>query len=170
MLKKTTLIVLITLFPIIQAFSQDVASEAESKSKHISIEGGGEVGLAFVQDRISPGIYVKLGVNVNDNFKINLVAQGNYFFSTRNDNSRERTVEPYYGLEIQMPDFLSLGQSTKDRWSGIGVSYCPKPLSELHKKNPIKVYSIVEFGTISISTEYVWSDFFYPGINVRFGF
>ena len=167
MYKKPSLIVLITLFAIIQTFSQDATPESESKN-HISIEIGADIGMVFVQDKISPTLHAALGVNANDNFKISIVSQVNYFFSTINDNSRKRHAEPYIGLEFQMPNFLD--QSTKDRWSGIGISYCPRPFSELHEKNPIKVYSIVDFGTISISTEYVWSDFFYPSIGVRYGF
>ena len=167
MYKKTTLIILITLFSITQVFSQE---EGGKQDKEIEMLLGADCGLAFVQDRISPALHAALGVNFNDNLKINIVAQGVFFFSTRDDDSRKRNDEAYYGLEVQWPGFLDLGPSTEGLWGGIGVSYCPKPFIDLHEKKPIKVYSVVDFGTISIATEYVWSDFWYPGISVRFGF
>ena len=169
MYKKTTLIILIAMCSITQAFSQE---EGEERKKKMELLIGADCGLALVQDKISPTLNIELGLNYNDKFKINMIAQGVFFFNTAEDNSRKRTDEAYYGIEAQFPGFLGTGTGTtaENLWSGIGLSYCPKPLIDLHKKNPFKIYSVVDFGTISICTEYIYSDFWYPGISLRCGF
>ena len=59
---------------------------------------------------------------------------------------------------------------SNDKWGGVGFSYCLENESELHKKKPVKAYIAYYFGVISVTAEYVWSDFFYQAITVRFGF
>ena len=153
---KKLLTVLVTLYSITYALSQDIEIELDSNSNKISLEISQGIGLGLVQDRISPMFIYRLGIGIN-NFKILLVGTENYFFSTRIDNSIERTVDRYYGIELA-PGWI-LG--------GIGVSYCPNPQSELHEKNPIKAYFFTNLGKVAITTEYIFSNFFYPGISLR---
>jgi hypothetical protein len=176
-MKNTFLIILISLLSIIQVFSQDVALDTSfketAKLKKVSFEANAGIGLGFVQDKNSPIYYFKLGIG-NDGFKLQLVGTSNYFFSTRSDNSRELAVDKYAGLEWLMPSsswgnkgYLNRGD---DNWGGIGVSYCIQNDSELHEKTPFKGYVVYYFGIVSITAEYVWSDFSYPGVSVRFDY
>jgi len=178
MCKKTTLIVLIALFSIPQVFSQDKKLETDSSSNSIAFDMLISPTLVMVQDKFSPTLVGRIGISTN-NFRIYLVAENNYYFSTKSDNSRSRNTEMYYGLELLSS---SLGVNTynknknkrikakKNLWGGVGVSYCPNPFSELHEKKPIKAYAILDFGGVTIRTAYVWSDFFYPAVGVSFGF
>ena len=104
----------------------------------------------------------RLGIGIN-NFTVHLVGSENYFYYTTNDDSRERSVDRYYGIELA-PGWIN----GKENLGGIGVSYCPNPESELHEKNPIKAYFFTDLGKVTMTTEYVWSNFFYPGISLRF--
>ena len=104
----------------------------------------------------------KLGIDIN-NFKAGLVVYENYLFSTAPNNSIIRTVDRYYDIELS-PSWIN----KKLNNSGIGVSYCPKPESELYEQNPRKVYFFKEIGNFVITTEFVCSDFFYPGVSIRF--
>ena len=161
---KKLLTFLFIPFTITYALSQTVEIESDSNStcNRISLEISQGIGLGLVQDRISPMFIYRLGIGIN-NFKIHLVGSENYFFSTKMDNSIERTVDRYYGIELS-PGWIK----GKENLGGIGVSYCPNPKSELHEKNPIKAYFFTDLGKVSITTEYIWSNFFYPGISIRF--
>tara|TARA_B110000240_G_scaffold195888_1_gene246527 strand:+ start:205 stop:750 length:546 start_codon:yes stop_codon:yes gene_type:complete len=181
MIKKTTIIIFITFFSIIQAFSQDVSEEKKSAKKWVkSLELTARPSVSLIQDKISPSLIMKLGY-VSEKFKIHLVGENNYYFSNRSDNSRKRNVETYYGIEFVGKSFVDrknrFGDKIKDKfntenwWQGIGVSFCPNPSSSnMHLKEPIKVYWIMDFGGIGINTGYVFSDFFYPSVSIRFGF
>jgi len=180
MFKKTTLIIFITFFSIMQAFSQDVSEEKVRAKKLVrSLELTARPSVSLVQDKISPSLIMKVGF-VAEKFKIHLVGENNYYFSNRSDNSRKRNVETYYGIEWVGKSFQNkknrFGGKFKDKfntdnwWSGLGVSFCPNPSSDLHLKEPIKVYFIMDFGGIGINTGYVFSDFFYPSVSIRFGF
>ena len=139
-----------------------------SKSKKISFDSEIGMGLRIVQDRNSPIFYSKLGIG-NNFFKLHLIASGNYFFSTKADNSREVYLDEYLGLEWLMPSSSWGNKRGNDKWGGIGFSYCIENESKLHKKQPVKAYIVYYFKAISVTTEYVWSDFFYPAITVRCG-
>jgi len=158
---KKLLTVLVTLYSITYALSQDIEIELDSNSNKISLEISQGIGLGLVQDRISPMFIYRLGIGIN-NSKIHLVGTENYFFSTTIDNSIERTVDRYYGIELT-PGWIK----GKENFGGIGVSYCPNPQSELHEKNPIKAYFFTNLGKVAITTEYIFSNFFYPGISLR---
>ena len=162
---KKLLLILLCL-PLI-GFGQDDVLD-NSKSKKISFDGKAGIGLGFVQDRNSPKGYGKLGI-ANDFFKLYIVGSSDYFFSTRSDGSRKAAIDQYAGIEWLMPS-SSWGTTDRgdDKWGGIGFSYCFKNDSELHEKQPIKAYIVYYFGIISVTAEYVWSDFHYPGISVRF--
>jgi hypothetical protein len=160
---KKLLLILLCL-PMI-GFGQD---DKLDKSKKISFDSEVGMGLGFVQDRNSPVGYGKLGIR-NSFFKLHLVVSGNYFFSTKEDNSRETHVDEYIGVEWLMPSSSWLNDRGDDKWGGIGFSYCFQNESEFHNKQPVKAYVVYYFGVISVTTEYVWSDFFYPGITVRLG-
>ena len=166
---KKLLIVLLAL-PFI-GLGQDAEID-NSKSKKISFDTEGGIGLGFVQDRNSPTTYGKIGIS-NDFFKLHLVPSANYFFSTKNDNSREVYSEKYIGVEWLMPSPSWGNNSGNDKWDGIGFSYCFKKEeehTELHKKNPVKAYVVRYFGVVSVTAEYVWSDIRYPAVTVRFGY
>jgi len=181
MLKKITLIVFITFFSISQAFSQDVTEEKVVEKKWLkSFELTARPSISLVQDKFSPSLVMKVGF-VSEKFQIHLVGENNYYFSTRSDNSRKRNVETYYGIEFVGKSFENAESrrsggkfkdsfNTENWWQGIGVSFCPNPSSDLHVKEPIKVYWIMNFGGIGINTGYVFSDFFYPSVSIRFGF
>ena len=164
---KKLLLILLCL-PLI-GFGQDNVLD-NSKSKKIYFDGELGMGLGVVQDRNSPLGYAKVGIG-NDFFKLHLVSTNNYFFTTRDDNSREVYTDEYIGIEWLMPSSYWLKKHlANDKWGGVGFSYCIENESELHKKQPIKAYIVYYFGVISVTAEYVWSDFFYQGITVRFGF
>jgi hypothetical protein len=172
MYKKTTLIVLIAFFSIPQVFSQD--EELEQEKNKIEFDILISPSLSIVQDKFSPSIVGKIGIG-NNNLRIYLMAENNYFFSTRSDNSRGRTIETYYGLEwvtsgLKTEKVKWMKSKKNKYWGGAGVSYCPNPLSELHDKKPIKFYGIIDFGGVTVRPAYVWSEFFYPSISVSFGF
>ena len=163
---KKLLLILLCL-PFI-GFGQDDVLD-NSKSRKISFDGMGGIGLGFVQDKNSPIMYGKLGI-ANDFFKLHLVGSSNYFFSIGIDDSRSVAVDQYAGIEWLMPSSSWVNDNDRgdDKWGGIGFSYCLKNDSELHEKQPIKAYIVYYFGIISVTAEYVWSDFHYPGISVRF--
>jgi hypothetical protein len=187
MYKKTTLIVLIALFSIPQVFSQDKKLETDSSSNFDGFDMGISSSLVMVQDKFSPTLVGRVGI-VSKDWRVYLVVENNYYFSTKTDNSRSRTNEMYYGIEMLFSanakavegiegarrKKLSLKRARikahKNYWGGIGVSYCPNPLNELHHKKPIKFYAMIDFGGVTIRTAYVWSDFFYPAVGVSFGF
>jgi hypothetical protein len=163
---KKLLTALLILLSITFTFSQDVETEtnsfSDSTNNQISLQISFRTGLGFVQDNISPMLNYKLGIDIN-NFKAGVVVSENYLFSTAPNNSIIRTVDRYYGIELS-PSWIN----KKLNNSGIGVSYCPKPESELYEQNPIKVYFFKEIGNFVITTEFVWSEFFYPGVSIRF--
>ena len=173
--KRTYLILLITFLSISQVFSQNVTIESDSSSNSIGFDMLISPSLVMVQDKFSPTLVGRIGIATNG-FRIYLVAENNYYFSTKSDNSRSRNTEMYYGLEwLFRPGVGSSYQNKrirakKNMWGGLGVSYCPNPFSELHEKKPIKAYAILDFGGVTIRTAYVWSDFFYPAVGVSFGF
>ena len=162
---KKLLLILLCL-PFI-GFGQDDVLD-NPKSEKISFDSEVGMGIGFVQDRNAPIGYGKLGIG-NDFFKLHLVASGNYFFSTKDGNSREVYTDQYIGVEFLKPSPSWLNDRGNDKWGGIGFSYCFENESKLHKKQPIKAYIVYSFGVISVTTEYVWSDFFYPAITVMFG-
>tara|TARA_B100001250_G_scaffold395024_1_gene399509 strand:- start:524 stop:1072 length:549 start_codon:yes stop_codon:yes gene_type:complete len=155
-------IILIALFPINQAFSQENAIDSSPKS-HFFVDGG--VGLTVLQEKNSPTFYGNIGVGDED-YRLSLTGAAHYFFSTTDNSSRERSVDGYLGLEFLWP--YTPNEKNKN-WGGVGVAYCLKNESELHKKNPIKAYYIHYLGIIGVSAEYVWGDFFYPAIGIRIG-
>ena len=163
---KKLLTTFLLSFSIIFAFSQDVDTEtnssSDSSSNKISLQISFGTGLGLVQENISPMLIYKLGIDIN-NFKVGLVGSENYLFTTATDNSITRTVDRYYGIELS-PSWMN----KKLNNSGIGVSYCPKPQSDFYEKNPIKVYFFKEIGNFTITTEFIWSEFFYPGVSIRF--
>ena len=96
---KKLLLILLCL-PMIGFGQENVLDN--SKSKKISFDGELGMGLSFVQDINSPLGYAKLGIG-NDFFKLHLVSTNNYFFSTRDDNSREVYTDEFIGVEWLMP-------------------------------------------------------------------
>jgi hypothetical protein len=161
---KKLLLILLCL-PMI-GFGQDDVLE-NSKSKKISFDGAAGIGLGFVQDKNSPISYGKIGIG-NEFFKLHLIASSNYLFFTRSDGSRKMAADKYAGLEWLMPSSSWGKDRGNDKWGGIGFNYCFENESELHNKQPIKAYVVYYFGIISVTAEYVWSDFSYPAISVRF--
>jgi hypothetical protein len=156
-----------------QGFSQDVSEEKRTKKWVKSLELRVRPSISLIQDKISPSLTMKVGY-VSEKFKIHLVGENYYYFSNRSDNSRKRNVETYYGIEYVGNSFTDKAFdkfNTENWWQGIGVSFCPNPSSsDMHLKEPIKVYWIMDFGGIKINTGYVFSDFFYPSVSIRFGF
>jgi len=100
--KRTYLILLITFLSIPQAFCQDEKLETDSSSSFIGLDILISPTLVMVQDKFSPTLVGRIGINAN-NFRMYLVAENNYYFSTRSDNSRSRNTEMYYGLEWLFP-------------------------------------------------------------------
>jgi len=173
MLKKIILIVFITFFSFIQSFSQDAKDEKAVAKKWLkSLELRMIPGASLVQDKLSPSLVMKAGF-IAERYKVHFVGLNNYYFSNKSDDSRKRNVETYYGLEFVSKGFTDKIEdkfNTENWWQGIGVSFCPKPFSDLHLKEPIKVYWIMDFGGFGVNTGYVFSDFFYPEVSIRVGF
>ena len=174
MFKRITLITFITLFSIGDSFSQDVNIEDEKRANKWlkSIELTVRPGVSLVQDKFSPSLNMKVGFNA-ERYKIHLVGLNNYYFSSKSDDSRKRNFETYFGLEFVSKGFADKIEdkfNTEEWWQGIGISFCPKPFSDLHLKKPFKVYWIMDFGGFGVTTGYVFSDFFYPEVSIRFGF
>ncbi len=159
------LLIIILCMPII-GLGQDNKLE-KTKPKKISFDGMAGIGMGFVQDKNSPITFAKVGI-VNDNFKLHFVGSSNYFFSTEIDGSRKVLADQHLGIEWLMPSSFWYKDRDDDKWGGLGFSYCFNNKSELQEKKPIKAYIIYYFGIISVTTEYVWSDFHYPALSVRF--
>ena len=174
-MKKKLLLSVIILICTAQVFSQDTKAESSDKAKKSrSFELTVDAGMSLVQDKFSPSLSAKAGFT-SKNFKIHLVGSSNYYYSTIEDNLRIQNIETYYGFEFVDKSFFDQDRFsdkyvTDNWWYGIGLSYCPKPFIELHKKEVYKIYWIMDFGTIGIDAGYVYSDFLYPSVSVNFGF
>ena len=141
-----------------------------TKTKKISFDFQRAIGIGFVQDKNSPYACLKIGIS-NDNFKLHIVNSGNLFFSTEIDDSRKVFRDKNIGIEwIATSSYWSGRDRDKDKWGGIGFSYCWDNESELHEKNPIRLYGIYYFDLIAVTTEVIYSDIIYPSLTVRFEF
>ena len=119
------LLLLLLCVPLI-GFGQDSEIDSDSNSTcKISLEISQGIGLGVVQERLSPMFIYRLGIGIN-NFKIHLVGSENYFFSNRVDNSIERKVDRYYGIELA-PDWIK-GKENLDSMDELLVFIAPRVL------------------------------------------
>lgn len=151
--------IFITFFSINQVFGQEKKIDSSDRIQFL-FDGG--MGLTVLQNNNSPTFYAQVGLGLEE-LQINLLGTGHYLFSNSDDGSKERAIDSYLGLEFLIP------YGEKKNWSGIGVSYCIKNQSKLQKTNPIKAYAVRYYGWGGISLEYIWGDFFYPAIGIRWG-